>query len=92
MKFDCRLLNTHEYFCVQLQISDGLQTYLVTIERMFKQIRSLISQAALILCSSAFISNDTALSQMKESAMCANEGKLVSAVSEIQVFCFKFAT
>lgn len=55
------------------------------MEHSCLQIRSLISQAALNLCSKTFITNESVLSQIEEAAKCANEEKLVTAVTEIQV-------
>ncbi|KAL5961542.1 Catenin alpha-1, partial [Taenia solium] len=66
------------------ETSLGLQEYMVAIGRACANIRSLISQAALILSSSSFITNGTVLSRLEESAKCANEEKLVLAVAEIQ--------
>ncbi|VDN99688.1 unnamed protein product [Rodentolepis nana] len=63
---------------------DGLQVYVATIEQSCSQIRSFISQGALILCSTTYIANDSVLSQLEEAAKCANEEKLVAAVTEIQ--------
>uniref|UniRef100_A0A0R3WU13 Conserved oligomeric Golgi complex subunit 4 n=1 Tax=Hydatigena taeniaeformis TaxID=6205 RepID=A0A0R3WU13_HYDTA len=69
----------------EYETSVGLQEYAGAIKRACANIRSLISQAALTLSSSSFVTNDTVLSHLEESAKCANEEKLVLAVEEIQV-------
>lgn len=56
-----------------------------TMKQSCSRIRSFISQAALTLCSTIYITNDSVLSQIEEAAKCANEEKLVAAVTEIQV-------
>ncbi|VDK41184.1 unnamed protein product [Taenia asiatica] len=68
----------------EYETSLGLQEYMVAIGRACANIRSLISQAALTLSSSSFVTNSTVLSHLEESAKCANEEKLVLAVAEIQ--------
>ncbi|KAM3174925.1 hypothetical protein ACTXT7_009535 [Hymenolepis weldensis] len=63
---------------------NGLQVYVETMKQSCSRIRSFISQAALTLCSAIYITNDSVLSQIEEAAKCANEEKLVAAVTEIQ--------
>ncbi|VDL59287.1 unnamed protein product [Hymenolepis diminuta] len=63
---------------------NGLQIYVETMKQSCSRIRSFISQAALTLCSTIYITNDSVLSQIEEAAKCANEEKLVAAVTEIQ--------
>ncbi|CDS40775.1 catenin alpha 1 [Echinococcus multilocularis] len=66
------------------ETSAGLREYMMTMKRSCANIRSLISQAALTLSSSTFVTNNTALSHLEESAKYASEENLVSAVAEIQ--------
>ncbi|KAL5111918.1 Catenin alpha [Taenia crassiceps] len=68
----------------EYETSVGLQEYVAAIGRACANIRSLISQAALTLSASFFVTNGTVLSHLEESAKCANEEKLVLAVTEIQ--------
>uniref|UniRef100_A0A5K3FUD0 Conserved oligomeric Golgi complex subunit 4 n=2 Tax=Mesocestoides corti TaxID=53468 RepID=A0A5K3FUD0_MESCO len=68
----------------EFETSTGLRSYLKPIDDVCGQIRSLISRAAITLCSAAFVSNDSVLRQMEESSKCTNEETLVSAVTAIQ--------